>query len=119
MFAAGLLMLLSMAMENKTLAIVSLSLSFAVSDFMLPNCWAVCLDIGKRYAGTVTGAMNMAGQMGSTIAAAAYGAMVGKYGWNPPLAGLAGLSLVSALIWLTIDPTRQLVPEKEEAPQRI
>ncbi len=115
MGAAGGFMLLSTAIENKTLAIVALSLSFAVSDFMLPNCWAVCLDIGKRYAGTVTGSMNMAGQMGSTIAAAAYGNLVEKYGWNPPLLGLAGLSLISALFWLLIDPTKLLAPEREPA----
>lgn len=115
MAAAGILMLLSIAIENKTVAIVTLALSFAVSDFMLPTCWAVCLDIGKRYAGTVTGSMNMAGQMGSTIAAAAYGGLVEKYGWNPPLVGLGVLSLISALFWLRIDPTRLLVPEEKAA----
>jgi sugar phosphate permease len=115
MASAGGFMLLSIALQNKTLAIVALSLSFAVSDFMLPNCWAVCLDIGKRYAGTVTGSMNMAGQMGATIASAAYGGLVERYGWNVPLIGLASLSLVSALLWLVIDPTRQLV--REESPQ--
>ncbi len=119
MGAAGLFMLASVAVGNKLLAIVALSLSFAVSDFMLPNCWAVCLDIGKRYGGTVTGAMNMAGQMGSTIAAAAYGGLVGKYGWNTPLIGLASLSLVSALLWLVIDPTRQLVREEAAVAERI
>jgi len=111
MGSAGLLMLASMVIQNRFLAIATLGLSFAVSDFMLPNCWAVCLDIGRRYAGTVTGAMNMAGQMGATIASAAYGKMVERWGWNPPLAGLAGLSLLSALIWLRIDATRLLIPE--------
>ena len=117
MGAAGGFMLLSVGLENKTLALVSLALSFAVSDFMLPNCWAVCLDIGKKYAGTVTGSMNMAGQFGATIAAAAYGGMVARWGWNIPLIGLAGLSLVSALLWLLIDPTRQLVRESEPTPE--
>jgi ACS family glucarate transporter-like MFS transporter len=112
MVAAGAFMLVSIAVENQTVAIAALSLSFAVSDFMLPNCWATCLDIGKRYAGTVTGSMNMAGQMGSTIAAAAYGGMVEKYGWNLPLAGVATLSFVSALLWLKIDATEPLVPEE-------
>jgi ACS family glucarate transporter-like MFS transporter len=112
MVAAGAFMLVSIAVENQTVAIAALALSFAVSDFMLPNCWATCLDIGKRYAGTVTGSMNMAGQMGSTIAAAAYGGMVEKYGWNLPLAGVATLSFVSALLWLKIDATQPLVPEE-------
>ena len=116
MGSAGLLMILSLTIENKTLAIVALSLSFAASDFMLPNCWAVCLDIGKTYAGTVTGAMNMAGQFGATIAAKAYGNLVGKWGWNLPLLGLGGLSLISALCWLRIDATKLLVPEEKPVP---
>jgi MFS transporter, ACS family, glucarate transporter len=115
MGAAGVFMLVSLVIQNQTLSMLALALSFAASDFMLPNCWAVCMDIGKRYAGTVSGSMNMAGQMGSTIAAAAYGGLVGKYGWDVPLIGLAVLSLVSALLWLVIDPTRQLVRE-EAAP---
>jgi len=113
--SAGAFMLLSIALENKLLAILALSFSFAVSDFMLPNCWAVCLDIGKRYAGTVSGSMNMAGQMGSTIAAAAYGGLVEKHGWNLPLVGLAVFTFISALLWLVIDPTKLLVPEEEPA----
>src|SRR2546425_12706433 len=48
MGAAGSLMLFSIVLQNKTFAIAALAFSFAVSDFMLPNCWAVCLDIGKR-----------------------------------------------------------------------
>jgi ACS family glucarate transporter-like MFS transporter len=115
MVSAGGFMLLSIALDNKVLGILALSFSFAVSDFMLPNCWAVCLDIGKRYAGTVSGAMNMAGQMGSTIAAAAYGGLVEKHGWNTPLIGLAAFSLISALLWLAIDPTKLLVPEEAPA----
>ncbi len=115
MGSAGGLMLAAIVIENKFLAIAALSLSFAVSDFMLPNCWAVCLDIGKRYAGTVTGSMNMAGQFGATIGAWAYGRLVDAIGWNVPLAGMAGLSLISALIWLWIDPTKVLVPEEEPA----
>jgi ACS family glucarate transporter-like MFS transporter len=117
MAAAGVLMLLSMLFENRAAALVVLAFSFAVSDFMLPNCWAVCLDIGKRYAGTVTGAMNMAGQFGATIGAAVYGSMVQKLGWSHPvpMIGLATLSLVSALIWLIIDPTEALVPEGKPA----
>jgi predicted MFS family arabinose efflux permease len=112
MLTAGTLMLVSIAVPNRTLALVTLALSFAVSDFMLPNCWATCLDIGKKYAGTVTGTMNMAGQFGSTIASAAYGGLVESYGWNVPLAGVACLSLLSGLMWLKIDATKPLVPEE-------
>jgi len=44
--------------------------------FMLPTAWAVCLDIGKKYAGAVTGAMNTAGQIGSFISSVCFGYIV-------------------------------------------
>ena len=104
----GVFMLVSLFIENPYVAAAVLALGFAASDFMLPTCWAVCLDIGKDGAGTVTGAMNMAGQMGATIMSYSFGLMVEKYGWNLPLVFIAVLSFLSALIWLKIDPTRTI-----------
>ena len=99
---------------NKHMAVILLALGFAGSDFMLPVAWAVCLDVGKKYAGTVTGAMNTAGQAGSFTVAAAFGFVVTAFGnnYNAPLYPMAALSAISALLWLKIDPTKQLVPKK-------
>jgi len=104
----GVFMLASLLIENAYVAAAVLALGFAASDFMLPTCWAVCLDIGKESAGTVTGAMNMAGQMGATLMSYGFGVLVERYGWNWPLVLIAGLSFLSALIWLKIDPTRPI-----------
>ena len=105
---AGILMLLSLAIENPYLAAFVLASAFAASDFMLPNCWAVCLDIGKENAGAVTGAMNTAGQAGSAIVSYTYGSMVAEYGWDIPLIFIACMSLISALLWFKIDPTQTI-----------
>jgi hypothetical protein len=58
---AALFTVLTMS-RDKYAALVFLALSYAGSGFMLPSAWAVCLDIGKKYAGAVTGAMNTAGR---------------------------------------------------------
>ena len=105
---AGVLMLVSLVIENPYVAAFVLAAAFAASDFMLPNCWAVCLDIGKQNAGAVTGAMNTAGQAGSAIVAAYYGILVEQHGWNMPLVWIAVMSLLSALLWFKIDPTQTL-----------
>ncbi len=105
---AGVLMLSSLAIENPYVAAAVLAAAFGASDFMLPNCWAVCLDIGKENAGAVTGAMNTAGQVGSAIVYAYYGMMIEQYGWNWPLVWIAVMSLISALLWLKIDPTKPI-----------
>jgi MFS transporter, ACS family, glucarate transporter len=110
----GVFMIVSLFIANPYLAATVLALGFAASDFMLPTCWAVCLDIGKESAGTVTGAMNMAGQMGATIMSYGFGVMVETYGWNWPLLVIGGLSLLSAALWLKIDPTRPIRAGKPE-----
>ena len=33
------------------------------NDFVMPAAWAGTMDIGGRYAGTVSGAMNMMGSL--------------------------------------------------------
>jgi nitrate/nitrite transporter NarK len=78
---------------------------------MLPVSWAVCLDIGRRYAGSVGGTMNMAGQLGSFLSSVAFGYIVTWAGnYNAPLYPMAALLLVSAVFFARIDPTEQLIP---------
>ena len=115
---AGAFMIVSVAIENQTLAIVVLAMGFAASDFMLPTCWAVCLDVSKGNAGTVTGAMNTAGQMGATLMSGLFGFAVERYGWNLPLIAIGAISLLSAALWLAIDPTKPIQPEVEAVAAR-
>jgi MFS family permease len=100
---------------NNMAAVVFLALGYGSMDCMLPVSWAVCLDIGRRYAGAVTGCMNMAGQFGSFLSSVAFGYMVAHFNsYNAPLIPMSILTFVSALLFLSIDPTEQLVPEPVE-----
>jgi MFS transporter, ACS family, glucarate transporter len=103
--------------RGKIATIIFLALGFAGSDFMLPVAWAVCLDIGKRYAGAVTGAMNTAGQVGSFLTSIMFGYIVVAFGGNydAPLIPMAVLAAISALLWFKIDPTKPLVSDAELA----
>jgi ACS family glucarate transporter-like MFS transporter len=90
-------------------ALISLALGFGSTDFMLPNCWAVCLDIGKRYAGTVSGFMNTAAQLGGAAALTIIGYFAGRNQWNIAIATMAAMLSVSCLLYLVIDASRPLV----------
>jgi MFS family permease len=106
--------LLTIPTESKVLSVVFLALGYAGSDFMLPVAWAVCLDVGKRYAGAVSGAMNTAGQVGSFLTSVAFGYIVRAYGtYNAPLVPMGFMTLISALLWFRIDPTEELAPEEK------
>jgi MFS family permease len=103
----------AMFTQDKVWTVVWLALGYAGSDFMLPVAWAVCLDIGGRQAGAVSGAMNMAGQLGAFSTSVAFGYIVSATGsYDLPLIPMAVMTVVSALLWLKIDPTKPLVPPK-------
>ena len=79
---------------------------------MLGPAWASCADIGERYAGTLSGAMNMtgafAGAAGMTLA-----------GWWLDLGQyylifivFASSYALAALCWFAVDVTKPLVPRQ-------
>jgi nitrate/nitrite transporter NarK len=93
-----------------------LALGYGAMDCMLPVSWAVCLDVGKKFAGAVTGSMNMAGQIGSFLSSLAFGYLV-EYteSYDIPLQIFSVFLIVSAYLFTRIDPTEQLPVERLEA----
>jgi len=67
--------------------------------------WAVCLDIGGRHAGVVSGTMNTFGNLGGALSPVIFGQSLAAWGrWDVPLLSVAALYLVAAACWLGIDP---------------
>jgi sugar phosphate permease len=62
----------------------------------------------------VTGAMNMATYIAALISSVAYGYIVKSYGYDAPFIPMIVLLMISALLWLKIDPTREVMPEARE-----
>jgi len=95
------------------LALVFLSLVYGGMTFQQPVICAVCLDIGGKHAGAVMGFGNSAAQAGSLASSVAFGYLVERYGsYNAPLIPMAAVLSIGALLWLWIDPTRELFAEK-------
>jgi len=68
--------------------------------------WAVCLEIGGRHAGVVSGAMNTFGNLGGTLSPVVVGLCLQAWGsWTASLLSVAALYLVAAACWLAIDPS--------------
>lgn len=117
--ASSLFMVLTALIPYKYAAVVLLALAYAGSDFMLPVAWAVCLDVGRKYAGAVSGAMNTAGQIGSFLSSVVFGYLVRWFAsYNAMIWPMAAMLAASALLWLKIDPTQELAPE-ERRPQPV
>jgi len=71
--------------------------------------YAVCIDIGRNNAGTVTGAMNFCGQMGAFFLAIIFGKIVQQTNnFNYPLFVVAGVAITGCLLWMGIDAEKKL-----------
>lgn len=78
-------------------------------SFGIMVCYAVCADIGRNNAGTVTGAMNFSGQMGAFCLAIFFGKMAdATHNFNYPILVLSFTLIAGTLLWLLIDPSKQL-----------
>jgi predicted MFS family arabinose efflux permease len=107
---SALLMTALSLTHDKTAIVVLSSLGFGVADLMLPTAWAVSLDLGGRYAGVVSGAMNTAGQLGGFVSAVLFGyAVTATGGYMMPLWIVAGMVMCGALLFWRIDASRLLV----------
>jgi ACS family glucarate transporter-like MFS transporter len=104
----GSLLLVATAMTaHKTAAIALLTVGFGVMDLMLPSAWAICLDTGGSRAGSITGAMNTAGQFGGFLCTVVFGQIVGRtQSYDAGLFVIAGMVALSAFLFTRIDATR-------------
>ncbi len=109
---SALFMFLAAFIPGKTEVFVFLSLAFGVIDLMLPSAWAICSDIGGRYSGAVSGAMNTAGNIGGFVCATAFGYLIEATGnYNAPLFVITVMLIIAAILFWSINPTKQLVEE--------
>jgi MFS family permease len=84
------------------LAVFGLELTVGVS-------WAVPLDIGGDYAGSVSSVMNTCGNMGAAISPAVLGYLVHHVGWEEPFLVASAMCALAAVLYLRIDAGRKVV----------
>jgi len=76
----------------------------------MPCSWAAAMDIGGPCAGTVSGAMNMWGNIGGAIAATVNGYLLRWFhaNWNITFYVSAVIYLVAVVLWKFLDPVTPL-----------
>ena len=109
---SALCMFLAAFIPGKMAVFVFLSLCFGIFDLMLPSAWALCIDLGKHHAGTVSGAMNTAGNIGGFCCGILFGQLVQQSGnYNLPLYMIAVMLIISAVLFAFINPEKPIVEE--------
>jgi len=70
--------------------------------------WSLSADIGKSSAGSVSGVMNMGGQLGGALTASLTPAIAGNFGWTASFLVAAALCAAGGLAWLLVQSVTKL-----------
>jgi sugar phosphate permease len=90
-------------------SILCLAASFFFLELVIGPAWAVPMDIGGQFSGTVTGVMNMAGALAASATPLLFGYYFGRGSWVAPFVVTAAVMLLGALTWmLLIDPGKSM-----------
>ncbi len=109
-------MLSSVAIQNPLTAVLAISLGSFFGDVTMASCWAVCLDVGHELAGTVSGAMNMTGNLAGFLFPTVTGLLVQTFGrWDVTIVVSSVIFFLGALLWLRIDPTKSVIKDPQES----
>jgi ACS family glucarate transporter-like MFS transporter len=102
-------LVLSVHQNSITGSVIFLSMAVFGADMTLSPSWSFCIDIGKSNAGTVSGTMNMAGNIGSFITALAFPYLKEWTGSVVPFFYTgAALALISIFFWIKMDPEKEI-----------
>jgi MFS family permease len=114
---AALMILGAIATPSAAYATAFLTAAAGFAALGIASAWATCLAIGGRHGGVVSGTMNMCGNLGGAMSPVVFGKSLQYLGsWEVPLASVAGLYLVSGLMWLLVDPEAGLDGEATGSP---
>ena len=84
-------------------AIVCISVAVFGADMTLSPSWAACVDVGKVHSGTISGTMNMAGNLGSFFTALAFPYLISFTGSSTPFFIVASvLNFIAIVFWMFI-----------------
>ncbi|MHB1936738.1 MAG: MFS transporter [Acidobacteriaceae bacterium] len=115
MLIAGLFLIPTALSQHPWMAVLFLALSFFFLDMALGPSWAVAMDVGGEFSGTVSSIMNSAGAIGASVSPIVFGFFVQRGSWVVPFLVTAGMLAGGALVWaFLIDPDKSVVGESRQ-----
>jgi sugar phosphate permease len=105
---SGVLLFAVTRIDNTLIAMLAMGLASFCSDLTMPISWNACVEIGRRYAATTSGAMNMFGNFAGFVAPVGGGLILARTGdWNMLLYLMVAASLAAAACWIFLDPEKR------------
>jgi sugar phosphate permease len=106
---AALSLVAATRLQQPLLAVAAIAFASFCNDLTLPCAWTACMDVGGPCVGTLSGAMNMVGNIGGFLSPIVLGYVVGRAGdWNLTFYLTAAVYAGGALCWWCLDPVTPL-----------
>ena len=91
--------------EDAYTAVYCLTAALFFLECTIGPSWAVPMDVGGKYSGTVSGMMNMAGNIGGALSPLVFGFLVQYGNWQAPFIVAASLLVLGSAVWaFWLDP---------------
>ncbi len=107
---AGALLIVSVYLSEPIWAMVAMGIASFSGDLAMPPAWGACMDVGGKYAGSLSGSMNMAGNIAGFVSPAVFAYILRWSGdnWIFTFYVSAAIYFIGAVSWLFIDPVTPL-----------
>jgi MFS family permease len=107
---AAIMLLIATRFKNPLFAVLAVGMASFCNDLAMPGAWGACMDVGGRFAGSLSGSMNMMGNAGGALApmVVPFVLKATHENWNANFWMFAAVYFLGALCWLFIDPVRPL-----------
>ena len=116
MFIAGVFLIPAAITQNAWASILCLAAAFFFLDLAVGPAWAVSMDVGGAFSGTVTSIMNMGGAVVASITPLVFGILFDKGHWTAPFLVVTAVLFLGSLIWTFLidpeNPITEIVPAK-------
>jgi MFS family permease len=117
MLGCGTFTMFAALSSNPFTAVYCLTAAMFFLEMTIGPAWAVPMDVGGEFSGTVSGMMNMGGQFVGALSPTIFGYMVSRGSWVAPFAVSAGLLFIGAAIWaFWIDPEQSVIDKGQGLP---
>jgi sugar phosphate permease len=94
--------------QDARVSVAFYCLAFFALEWTVGISWAIPLDIGGDFAGSVSAVMNSLGNLGGALSAPVVTHIADRMGWNVPFYTTSALCAIAVLLFLKIDASRKI-----------
>ena len=115
---ASVLLVSSFGIKDPLLAMLAMGAASFCNDLTMPGSWSTCMDVGGKYAGTLSGSMNMMGSIGAAVAPLVIGIILEstERNWAMTFWISGVLYFLGGLCWLWLDPVTPIESNETSHP---